>query len=181
MLPLAILLGAGLLCLLTIHFYVTGSVKAKICAPGQCHADYILVLGCKVQPDGQPTPMLRDRLLQAVRLYQTGAAPKLLLSGNCREVDIMLPFVLSAGVPAEAVSLDREGKTTFESIRRAPTGSFLLVTQTYHLYRALFIANRLGRSAQGVAADLDTYTHWFSRNVREWLAQLKAFLMCLFV
>lgn len=196
MIALAIILGLGVLgiaAIFGINAWVTGSVKANILTPGQAAGltdiDCILVLGCQVKDDGEPSHMLRDRLLTAVDLYKQGAAPKLLMSGDhgqrgYDEVNTMKQFALDAGVPSEDIFMDHAGFSTYESICRAKkifgVEKLLIVTQEYHLYRAMYAAEQFGMEAYGVSADLDTYYGQFHRDVREVLARVKDFMMCIF-
>lgn len=144
-------------------------------------ADAILVLGAGVRPDGRPSDLLADRLRTAVRLYRLGAGKTLLLSGDARpgydEPEAMRRFALGAGVPEEALRLDRRGVSTAASVRRAKAefgaGSLVIVTQEYHLYRALFLARNEGIEAVGVSASLRPYKSWKKQAVREFLARGK--------
>ena len=120
--------------------------------------DCILVLGCQVLDDGTPSLMLRDRLDTAIALYEAGAAPKLLMSGDHSredydEVGAMKRYAMAAGVPSEDIFLDHAGFSTYESIYRAKAlfgaEKILIVTQEYHLYRAVYIAQKLGLEAWG--------------------------------
>ena len=147
--------------------------------------DCILVLGCGVDPEGRPKPMLHDRMTVAVDLYQRGWADRLLLSGDnsgpaYNEVGAMETFALERGVPAEALVVDNEGFNTDASIRRAGEvfgmGRVVLVTQEYHLSRALFLAEQYGLEAYGVSATLRTYgPRQIIWSAREILARDKDF------
>ncbi|MBR3691875.1 MAG: YdcF family protein [Clostridia bacterium] len=151
--------------------------------------DCILVLGCGVRPDGSPSDMLADRLQRGIDLYSAGAAPKLLMSGDhgtkgYNEVGAMKAFADAAGVPAADVFLDHAGFSTYESVYRAKeifkAERVIIVTQGYHLHRALYIARELGLEAWGVDADLRSYYGQTARDVREILARCKDFAMCIF-
>jgi len=111
-------------------------------------ADCILVLGAGIRPDGTPSFMLRHRLDKGIELYEAGVAPKLLLSGDngqerYDEVNAMKGYVLAQGVPAEDIFLDHAGFSTYDSIYRAKAvfavEEAVVVTQNYHLYRALLL------------------------------------------
>ena len=152
-------------------------------------ADCILVLGCGVRPDGQPSLMLRDRLEMGLELYAAGAAPKLLMSGDhgrkdYDEVNVMKDYVMAAGVPSSDVFMDHAGFSTYESMYRARdvfcAESVIIVSQEYHLYRAVFNARQLGLEAWGVAAEDIAYFGQSGRDVREILARTKDFFYCLF-
>ena len=151
--------------------------------------DCILVLGCLVHDSGRPSNMLSDRLRRGVALYEAGAAPKLLMSGDhgredYDEVDAMKRYAVEAGIPSEDVFMDHAGFSTYESLYRArdvfQAKSVLIVTQEYHLYRALHIAKRLGLEAWGVASDYHTYWGQSAREVREVLARVKDWAVCIF-
>lgn len=146
--------------------------------------DCIIVLGCGVSASGRPSPMLEDRLKRGVALYEDGAAPKLLMSGdhgreNYNEVAVMKKFAVDAGVPSEAVFMDHAGFSTYETMYRAKeifcARKVIIVTQEYHLYRALYIADALGLEAYGVSADYRAYGGQFYRDAREVLARVKDF------
>ena len=151
--------------------------------------DCILVLGCFVKDDGRPSDMLHDRLTRGVELYDLGAAPKLLMSGDhgreeYDEVAAMKQFAIDKGIPSEDVFMDHAGFSTYESIYRAKeifqADKILIVTQEYHLYRALYIANQLGVEAYGVSSDYHTYVGQFMRDFREMLARVKDCATCIF-
>ena len=151
--------------------------------------DCILVLGCYVHSDGNPSDMLHDRLRRGVELYDLGAAPKILMSGDhgrtdYDEVAAMKQFAINAGIPSENVFMDHAGFSTYESIYRAKeifqAKKILIVTQEYHLYRAIYIANQLGLEAYGVSADYRSYTGQASRDFREFLARVKDFAAGIF-
>ena len=150
--------------------------------------DCVLVLGCGLEADGSPSPMLHDRLQQGVALYQKEAAPKLLVSGDhgreeYDEVNAMKRFAEEQGVPSEDVFMDHAGFSTYESVYRArdifQVRRMVIVTQEYHLSRALYIAKRLGIEAWGVPADPRTYSGQTARDLREILARDKDFLTCI--
>ena len=151
--------------------------------------DRILVLGCFVKDDGRPSDMLFDRLTRGVELYDMGAAPKLLMSGDhgreeYDEVAAMKQFAIDEGIPSEDVFMDHAGFSTYESVFRAKeifqADKILIVTQEYHLYRALYIANQLGVEAYGVSSDYHTYVGQFMRDFREMLARVKDCATCIF-
>lgn len=177
----------ALLLLLVLNLYMTQSMVKRTLSAEDCAAlgkvDCILVLGCGVH-DGVPSRMLRDRLEGALQLYHLGASEKLLMSGdhgqaNYDEVNVMKRYAMEHGVPSEAVFMDHAGFSTYESMVRAQqifsAKRILIVTQDYHLPRALYIANALGLDAYGFAvpAPKDTVQHY--RNAREYLARAKDF------
>ncbi len=149
----------------------------------------ILVLGCSVYSNGDPSPMLQDRLDTAIALYQAGVAPKLLLSGDnsideYNEPASMYEYAISKGVPEEDIFLDFAGFSTYESVYRARevfcVTSMIIVTQEYHLYRSIGIANDLDVEALGVSADQEIYSGQAYREAREILARAKDFIKCIY-
>lgn len=146
-----------------------------------------VVFGAGLRRDGTPTSILRDRVETAAELYFSGKVEKLLMSGDNRyieynEPESMRQYALSLGVPDEAIVLDYAGRRTYDTCYRAKAifgvDSTLLVTQKFHLPRALFICNALGIKATGVEASNRQYWRgslliW---NFREQLATVGAFL-----
>lgn len=144
--------------------------------------DCVLVLGCGVREDGSPSHMLEDRLKQGVSLYHAGVSPKLLMSGDHGQIDYnevatMKAYATENGVREEDVFLDHAGFSTYESIYRAKeifgVDKMIVVSQEYHLYRALYLAESFGIEAYGVPADYRTYSGQMMRDVREVLARVK--------
>ncbi len=151
--------------------------------------DCIIVLGCLVRPDGTVSGMLNDRLTVGIELWKSGVSPKLLMSGDhgtkeYDEVNAMRSFAIEAEVPAEDIFMDHAGFCTYDSIYRMSeifgAKKAVIVTQEYHLSRALYIAERLGIEAYGVPSDLNSYRMQTSRDIREVLARNKDFLASLF-
>lgn len=179
---------AGLGILLGINAYVKHTVKDRIVESDSVpegEADCILVLGCQVKESGEPSHMLRDRLQRGVELYELGAADKLLMSGDhgrtdYNEVETMKQYAMDDGIPSEDVFMDHAGFSTYESIYRAKevfgVEKMVIVTQEYHLYRALYIAEQLGIKAYGVASDYNTYVGQSMRDLREVLARAKDYV-----
>lgn len=171
---------------------VVSSAKDRIITADEAaelqDTDCVLVLGAGVR-DGNPTPMLRDRLITGISLYKSGVAPKIIMSGDhgredYDEVNVMKSYAVENGVPDSDVFMDHAGFSTYDSIYRAKAvfeaDSIIIVTQKYHLYRALYIAERLGVNAVGVSADLDDYSGQLKRDLREIAARDKDFFSCLF-
>ncbi len=150
--------------------------------------DCIIVLGCHVRDDGTPSDMLRDRLDQGIALYHAGVAPKLLMSGDhgqhtYNEVGTMREYALAHGVPSEDIFMDHAGFSTYETVVRAKevfcVGRAVIVSQEYHLYRTLYLADAIGLDAYGVAADAHVYVGQTYRDIREIAARAKDFLMAI--
>lgn len=183
----------GLCAVLIANHYVKQSTAARILSPEDAATltdmDCILVLGCQVKANGVPSHMLEDRLRRGVELYQVKTAPKLLMSGdhgqeNYNEVGTMKQYAVDAGVPSSDVFMDHAGFSTYESLYRAKevfgVKKMVIVTQEYHLYRALYIAEQLGIEAYGVSCDYRTYWGQANREVREILARCKDILTTTF-
>lgn len=145
-----------------------------------------VIFGAGLRRDGTPTAMLRDRVLTGADLYFSGKVEKLLMSGDNRfadynEPESMRQFALAAGVPDEAIVLDYAGRRTYDTCYRAKVifgvEKALLVTQGFHLPRALFLCNMLGMDTLGVEA---APCYWngspFVWDVREQFATIAAFL-----
>ena len=183
----------GGITVLGINGHVKKSTADQILSPEEAAAltdvDCILVLGCYVHDSGRPSDMLADRLRRGIELYQSGAAPKLLMSGDhgqkdYNEVKAMKLEAMEEGVPSEDIFMDHAGFSTYETIYRAKeifgAKKIIVVTQQYHLYRAMYIAKAAGLEVYGVAADYRSYSGQFSRDVREVLARVKDFGMTIF-
>lgn len=148
--------------------------------------DCILVLGAGVRSDGSPSDMLSDRMDTGIALYLGGASDRLLMSGDhgrsdYDEVNAMKQGAVNAGIDPDAVFCDHAGFSTYDSIYRArdifSAKRVLIVSQEYHLYRALYIAEKLGLEAYGVSADLRSYRGQSYRDLRECAARFKDFFM----
>ncbi|MBR6826396.1 MAG: YdcF family protein [Oscillospiraceae bacterium] len=189
-----LLLGAlGLGALLGVNAYVKGSTRERILTPEEAvkleDMDCVLVLGCGVMSNGKPSAMLRDRLIRGIELYESGVAPKLLMSGDhgrveYDEVNTMKGYAMEAGIPSEDIFMDHAGFSTYESMYRAKeifrAKRIVIVSQEYHLYRAIYAARRLGLEAYGVSADLNLYAGQTYRDCREILARCKDFFTGIF-
>jgi len=155
---------------------------------GTMDADCILVLGCGLRADGYPSQMLRDRLDVAIAAYWAGAAPKLLMSGDhgspdYDEVNAMKNYAMDKGVPSEDIFMDHAGFSTYESMYRAreifQCEKIVVVTQQYHLYRALYNAQAMGMQAQGISSSVRSYARQPYFDLREAAARVKDTLWCI--
>lgn len=181
----AILLPLG------ISIYLCASVKDQIITldeAAKLDADAILVLGARVWDNGSPSGVLEDRLDTGISAYQAGVSDRLLMSGDhgqddYDEVNAMKDYALEQGIPSENIFMDHAGFSTYESVYRArdifQVKTVLIVTQEYHLYRALYIARALGLDAYGVAADRSVYSGIVGFEAREILARVKDFFYTL--
>lgn len=152
-------------------------------------SDAILVLGCQVMEDGSLSLMLKDRLDKAVELYKQGSAEKIIVSGDhgreeYDEVNAMKNYLIENEIPSENIFMDHAGFSTYESLYRAgyifKVEKLTVVTQEYHLYRAVYIGNKLGIETYGVPAEKTLYYGQTSREIREILARDKDFVKCIF-
>ena len=188
-----LLLFIGILSTLLINAHVKKRGKSHLIsieeATQQEDIDCILVLGCLVRPDGNPSLMLEDRLECGVELYYAGASSKMIMSGDhgqtdYDEVNAMKQYAIDEGIPSEDVFMDHAGFSTYESIYRAKeifgADKILIVSQEYHLYRALYIAEKLGVEAYGVAAEDVVYAGQNIRDFREVLARVKDAITVIF-
>jgi len=184
--PLLILIFLGLLVLLiprlVTGFYAHGKVFSATDVPVRRVA---IVFGAGLWRNGSPTPVLADRVTAAANLYFAGKVEKLLMSGDNRFVDYNEPeamrqLALSLGVPNDAIVLDYAGRRTYDTCYRAKAifkvDQAILVTQAFHMPRAIYLCNRLGVDALGVESDLRTYPkssllYW---NIREQFATAAA-------
>lgn len=150
------------------------------------NTDCILVLGAGVHGETL-SHMLEDRVKTGITLYEKGASPKILMSGDhghedYDEVNAMKNYAKNEGVPSEDIFMDHAGFSTYESMYRAKevfcAKKVIIVSQKYHLYRAIYVARSLGLEAYGVDAQLRPYaadTNIFN-TLREFLARNKDFL-----
>ena len=173
--------------LLSLNAAIKSVTKDKILEPHTAaqlgDIDCILVLGCHVR-----SQYLADRLTTAFGLYDMGASPKLLMTGDhgrevYDEVNYMLDKAEEHGIERKDVFTDHAGFSTYESIYRAKeifgAKRIIIVTQEYHLYRALYLAEKLGIEAYGVSASLHGYGSQDYQDFRESLARMKDFFYAL--
>lgn len=148
------------------------------------NADCALVLGAAVWENNTLSHMLEDRVLQGIDLYERGSVKKILMSGDHGKVDYdevnaMKSYAVDRGVPADDIFMDHAGFSTYESMYRArdvfKTKKVIIVTQQYHLYRAVYVARALGLEAYGVPSNPRPYRSAVRNNAREILARVKDF------
>lgn len=174
--------------LLGINFYVRISVKDHIVKNIESKYDAILVLGAGLR-NGKPSPILKDRLDVALKLYQDGVSDKIIVSGDhgkkyYDEVNVMKNYLIEHGVDSNNIFMDHAGFSTYDSVYRAKNifmvKKVVIVTQKYHLYRSLYIASSLGLDAVGYSATLRDYSGAVKFEVREILARCKDAFKVLF-
>ncbi len=176
---------------LGINAWVCGTTRPSIETQQQASsdaasfdADAIVVLGAGINWDGSPSAVLKDRLDVADALYRAGVAPKIIMSGDnsdssYNEVMAMAKYARANGVPADDIFCDHAGLSTYDSMYRLKNvfsvQRCIVVTQEYHLYRALYDARAFGIDARGVGSDLSDYADMQSYERREFLARIKDF------
>ena len=177
---------------LVINFFVKIVTKNRILKKEEYSKlediDCIIVLGAGIWGD-KPSPMLEDRLKEAVSLYNQNISSKIIMSGDhgkadYDELNIMKEYAIEQGVASENIFMDHAGFSTYESMYRAKevfeANKIVIVTQKYHLYRALYIAKQLGIEAYGVNSDPRKYVGATYREAREIIARDKDFIKCIF-
>ncbi len=193
MIFLAIIVALALLVMIyafSVNAYIVNSTKDKIVSAEDTAAlsdvDCVLVLGAGV--DGTTlSHMLEDRVKTGISIYELGSAPKILMSGDhgredYDEVNAMKDYAKEQGVPSEDIFMDHAGFSTYESLYRARdvfcVKKVIIISQKYHLHRAIYIAEYLGLEAYGVDSQLRPYaadTNIYN-TVREFLARNKEFI-----
>lgn len=170
-----------------INFYVILSTKNRIVSGYSellTDIDYIVVLGAGIRR-GKPSPMLEDRLKTGISLYNNDISNKILITGDHMnddydEVTVMKNYLLEHGIPEEDIITDNYGISTYDSIYRVKnvykSNKVVIVSQRYHLYRALFLSDNLDLKSYGVEADLRYYYGQWYREIREILARNKDFI-----
>lgn len=175
-----------------INAWVCGSTRGSFEQPAQAQAeagsfdaDAIVVLGAGINWDGSPSAILKDRLDVADSLYRAGVAPKIIMSGDnsdssYNEVMAMAKYAKENGVSADDIFCDHAGLSTYDSMYRLKNvfsvQRCIIVTQEYHLYRAVYDARGFGIDARGVPSDLSDYSAKDSYEQREFLARIKDFI-----
>ncbi|MEW6277328.1 MAG: ElyC/SanA/YdcF family protein [Candidatus Eremiobacterota bacterium] len=179
-------LGLGILAVAGANLLVVGMAARHTVAVEQVRpAQAAIVLGAGVYPGGSLSGVLRDRMNTGIELYQAGKVQRLLLSGdhgqnNYDEVNSMRVYAERRGVPVAHIFLDHAGFSTYETMVRArrifEVESAVVVTNRFHLARAVFLARSVGIEAQGVAAGHGSYAGQEYLEQREVLARCKDLL-----
>lgn len=183
-LSIAAFLFAAIVCIIDYSVEKTGakylSTKEQV-----SESDAIIVFGAYVFPDGKLSDMLHDRLDTGYELYNLKKAPKIIVSGDhgkvtYDEVNTMRKYLESKGVPREDIFMDHAGFDTYSTLYRArdifKVKKAILVTQRYHLVRALYIGKKLAIDVSGISSDLHTYPGMGYYRFRDIGARNKAFL-----
>ena len=174
-----------------INLYIILTTKQKIKSLNELKEndlDCIVVLGAGIRGE-RPSPMLEDRLLTSVDLYRENISNKIIVSGDhgrvhYDEVNVMKNYLIDKDIQSEDIFMDHAGFSTYDSIYRTKeifkTKKVVIVTQKYHLYRALYIADKLGLEAYGIDAGIREYRGQTKRDIREIIARTKDFIKCIF-
>lgn len=178
----------GVVVVLGINYYVIFSQNQNILTVEELNdvtdAEYIMVLGCGVR-DGEPSDMLEDRLLRALEVAEKIPDARLILTGNTAsdeydEVAVMKKFCISKGFDENEIITDGDGFSTGESVTNLKKlfggKKTVIVTQKYHLYRALHIAKQYGIEACGVASNQRRYAMQVYYSLREVAARNKDYV-----
>lgn len=183
---------AGVVAVAGINIFVMATTAGKILdvdeASEKKDVDCILVLGAGVRADGTPSKMLKDRLDKTIELYNSGVSETIIVSGDHRtkdydEVNTMKNYLIDAGIPSECIFMDHGGLSTYDSMYRAKNifsvKKAIIVTQKYHMYRAIYVAKSFGIDAYGVSAKEISYSGQTKRSIRELLARIKDVGYCI--
>ena len=185
-----IIIVSGCLLVFGINSYVKYSTKDRIKDISEIHdVEAIVVLGANIREDGSLSLMLKERLDTSFDAYNSDVSTKLIMSGDHAkeyydEVTAMKNYAIENGIDSNIVYLDHAGVSTYDSIYRMKhifkLKKIAIVTQKYHLYRALYIADKLGIDAYGIDASKVRYSGQMYRDIREILARNKDFFKCIF-
>ncbi len=180
----AALLGVANVWLLWATRRCCRELDALLAGGAQCRD--AIVLGARVWRSGRPSLMLEDRLMTAASLYRAGCAKRLFVTGDdsprsYHEVQVMAAYLIGTGVPEQSIVRDPHGTRTLQSMIHAHEAGIreaYIVTQSFHLPRAVWLARVVGIDAVGVSADRRRYARgpWLRARGREVLARLLAML-----
>ncbi len=170
-----------------ILWYVKSSSNATIFKDiNAVPSKYVaIIFGAGIRQDGTPSKYLKDRLEAGIQLYKHNKVKRILLSGDngskrYDELEVMKNYCLNAGVPAKDIFVDYAGFDTYSTVFRAKdlfkVDEAIMVTQAYHLERAIFLGNKMGIQSVGFAADNGSYSLAKKNELREQLALVKSFV-----
>ncbi len=184
---LLVFLAVYALCNIVVFFSSKKYMSRDMAALPSCYT--ALVLGASVYASGEPSPILADRLDKALDLYKNNKIKRFLLSGDhgtrsYDEVNKMRAYLNGKGVPDSVIFTDHAGFDTYSSMVRAQkifeVDSLIIVTQAFHLRRAIYIARKQGLAAYGYQSDMRKYSSINYLRLRESFANIKAFFEVLF-
>ena len=188
---LLIILGIIVFFSLFINIFIKLKTKKRIKNIGEeiPDVDAIMVLGCRIRKNGYPGILLKYRLDKAMEAYRSGYAKKILVTGNHAsdeydEVNSMKNYLKAKGIPSEVIFMDHAGFTTYESMYRAKyvfdVKKMIIVTQLFHLYRSIYISQKLGIETYGMSAEERLYKGKNKQHIREFLSRIKNFIKCIY-
>ena len=191
-LSLSIIIGIMIIFSLFANIYMINSTKNRIVSISDVKdksIDAIIILGCKIEDNETPSLMLSKRLDMGIDVYNE-LKTKIILSGDnikddYNEVGVMKEYLLSSSIPEEDIYLDHAGINTYDSIYRAKNifnaKKVVIITQKYHMYRALYLADKLDLEAYGVVAnDIPQKFIMLKNEIREMLSRDKNFILGIF-
>lgn len=180
------ILGIGVVLVAVIIVNVRYSYRDLIYSPTSVPSKpVIMILGASLQLDGQPSEALLDRLKVGADLFDQHKGSLILVTGDdgkfyTDEVTVMKNYLEQAGIPDISIWVDGQGYRTYESCTRAKSQfsitKAIIVTQNFHLPRALYLCNQLGIQSVGASADLHSYRDIVWMTLRDWLASFKAWI-----
>ena len=190
---LEILILVGVLTYGGINFYMKYVTEREFTSCEELESekqiyDAVIILGAQVKEGGQLSLMLKERVDMGIELYKAGVTNRLIMSGDhgsdeYDEVNAMKDYAIMAGVPSEHIFMDHAGFCTYDSMYRAKeifqVESAIVVTQEYHLYRAVYNAKAMDMDVKGVFCDKEVYAGDKYRKLRESLARVKDFGYCI--
>lgn len=167
-----------------INAYIILSTKNKIYDSVDAVYDIGIILGCSVLSNKKPSLMLKDRLEKGIELYNNGSIKKILITGDHNsdysEVEVMYNYLIDKGIKNDDILIDNKGYSTSESLLNYKNNHYrekgIIITQKYHLFRSIYIANKLNLNVIGIAAKKVRYNGQFLREIREILARNKDFI-----
>lgn len=180
-----VLILVFILSCVAIDQYVAINANRFINKENMGSANVVLVLGARVTPQKEPSPVLAERLDSAIKMYEEGIAKKVIVSGDhdsiyYNEVGVMKAYLVENGIPEQDIFMDHAGFSTYESMVRAKEifglESLIVTTQSYHLKRAVYIGRVLGIETFGVSADEGFNLYVLRYRYREMLARIKDFM-----
>lgn len=185
---------AAVIFVLYINVYMVNSAKDKIYdfdEIGNISGDYdcVIVFGAGVKPNGEASDMLADRMKTGIAVLNERITDRMIVSGdhgrkNYDEVRTMKDYAVEQGIPSDKIFKDHAGFSTYDTLYRArdvfKVKKAILVTQKYHLSRALYLAQNMGIEAVGVSADLRSYRGQNYRELRECIARTKDVFSAIF-
>ncbi|MHB8964267.1 MAG: SanA/YdcF family protein [Saccharofermentanales bacterium] len=174
---------------LVIDLYVSGTGKRFLKKPDEISGDFdcIIIPGASVIGNKVPSAILQDRLDVAYDLYRSTGIGRMIVSGDhgtvfYDEVNVMRNYLIARGVPGENIFMDHAGFDTYQTLYRArdvfDVRKAVIVTQNFHLYRALYIGKKLGIELYGVDSAVRKYGKEVYNRLREFPARVKAFIEC---